>query len=111
MTTYTQINNQHHPYLPFGDKQDAPFYNQHILSVKQFNRADLEYIFGVAHEMTRRGYLVSFTMGNATAIDLLCRSPKGQDFSLQVKTLKAKGWFIFQEEMLSQKMSVNGETL
>lgn len=42
--------------------------------------------FGVAHEMTRRGYLVSFTMGNAPAIDLLCRSPKDQDFSLQVKT-------------------------
>lgn len=39
------------PYLPFGDRKDAPFYGKDILSVKQFNRDDLEYIFGVAHEM------------------------------------------------------------
>lgn len=39
------------PYLPFGDNTGAPWYGQDILTVKQFNRADLEYIFGVAHEM------------------------------------------------------------
>ena len=39
------------PHLPFGDNTHAPWYGQDILSVKQFSRADLEYIFGVAHEM------------------------------------------------------------
>jgi aspartate carbamoyltransferase len=39
------------PYLPFGENKNADWYGQDILSVKQFNRADLEYIFGVAHEM------------------------------------------------------------
>ena len=39
------------PHLPFGDRQDAPFYGRDILSVKQFDRRDLEMIFGVAHEM------------------------------------------------------------
>ena len=39
------------PHLPFGDQRNAPFYGKDILSVKQFNQADLEYIFGVAHEM------------------------------------------------------------
>ena len=39
------------PYLPFGDQRGAPFYGKDILSVKQFTRTDLEYIFGVAHEM------------------------------------------------------------
>jgi aspartate carbamoyltransferase len=39
------------PHLPFGDRQDAPFYGQDILSVGQFGRDDLRYIFGVAHEM------------------------------------------------------------
>lgn len=38
-------------YLPFGDRQDAPFYNRDIVSVRQFTEADLEYIFGVAAEM------------------------------------------------------------
>jgi aspartate carbamoyltransferase catalytic subunit len=39
------------PHLPFGDRQDAQFYGQDILSVKQFSRRDLEYVFGVAREM------------------------------------------------------------
>jgi len=39
------------PHLPFGDQQTAPWYGKDILSVKQFSRADLEDIFGVAHEM------------------------------------------------------------
>jgi aspartate carbamoyltransferase len=39
------------PHLPFGDQRSAPWYGQDILSVKQFSRRDLEYIFAVAHEM------------------------------------------------------------
>jgi aspartate carbamoyltransferase len=39
------------PYLPFGDQRTAPWYGKDIISVKQFEREDLEYIFGVAHEM------------------------------------------------------------
>lgn len=38
-------------HLPFGDQQSAPFYGKDILSVNQFSRTDLEYIFEVAHEM------------------------------------------------------------
>ncbi len=44
----TKSNN---PHLPFGDQQTAPWYGKDILTVKQFSRADLEYIFRVAHEM------------------------------------------------------------
>jgi aspartate carbamoyltransferase catalytic subunit len=51
MATYVPPLRHSSPYLPFGDKQDAPFYGKDILSVKQFDRASLEYIFGVAHEM------------------------------------------------------------
>jgi len=39
------------PHLPFGDQRTAPWYGKDILSVKQFSRSDLEYIFAVAHEM------------------------------------------------------------
>jgi aspartate carbamoyltransferase len=38
-------------HLPFGDQRTAPWYGKDVLSVKQFNREDLEYIFAVAHEM------------------------------------------------------------
>ena len=39
------------PHLPFGDQRTAPWYGRDVLSVQQFNREDLEYIFAVAHEM------------------------------------------------------------
>ena len=51
MTTYSPPTRDQNPHLPFGDHRDAPFYGRDILSVKQFSRADLDYIFGVAHEM------------------------------------------------------------
>jgi aspartate carbamoyltransferase len=39
------------PYLPFGENKEATWYGKDIISVKQFTRADLQYTFGVAHEM------------------------------------------------------------
>jgi aspartate carbamoyltransferase len=39
------------PYLPFGENKNADWYGKDIISVKQFGRDDLEYVFGVAHEM------------------------------------------------------------
>ena len=51
MTTFVPPQREQSPHLPFGDQQSAPFYGKDILSVKQFSRADLSYIFGVAREM------------------------------------------------------------
>lgn len=45
------INKHTMTHLPLGDHKNAPWYGKDILSVKQFDRLDLEYIFGVAHEM------------------------------------------------------------
>jgi len=39
------------PHLPFGDRQEAPFYGKDVISVKQFSRDHLRDIFGVAQEM------------------------------------------------------------
>ena len=47
----TTNHNHTSPYLPFGDQRTAPWYGKDIISVKQFKREDLEYVFGVAHEM------------------------------------------------------------
>lgn len=43
--------NSPNPYLPFGENKHAAWYGKDIISVRQFSRNDLEYIFGVAHEM------------------------------------------------------------
>ena len=55
--------------------------------------------FGVAHELTRRGYLVTFTTGNALSDDLLCQSPAGVAFSVQVKSLSSKTYFLYQKSL------------
>ena len=39
------------PHLPFGENKQAEWYGKDIISVKQFKREDLDYVFGVAHEM------------------------------------------------------------
>lgn len=51
MATYLPPVKKKSAHLPFGDQQNSPFYGRDILSVKQFSREDLEYIFDVAHEM------------------------------------------------------------
>jgi aspartate carbamoyltransferase catalytic subunit len=51
MATFVPPLRAENPHLPFGDQRSAPFYGRDILSVKQFTREDLEYIFDVAHEM------------------------------------------------------------
>ena len=51
MATYISTSQSPSTHLPFGDQRTAPWYGKDVLSVKQFNREDLEYIFAVAHEM------------------------------------------------------------
>ena len=43
--------NSSSPHLPVGENKTAEWYGKEIVSVKQFKREDLEYVFGVAHEM------------------------------------------------------------
>ena len=38
-------------HLPLGDHKNGPWYGKDILTVGQFGREDLEYIFAVSHEM------------------------------------------------------------
>jgi aspartate carbamoyltransferase len=53
MTTFIPANARRalSPHLPFGEMRGGKFYMQDILSIKQFDRADIETIFGVAEEM------------------------------------------------------------
>ena len=53
MMTHPPPNHRRAPaaHLPFGEKREGRFYGQHILSVSQFTRLDLEYIFAVAGDM------------------------------------------------------------
>jgi hypothetical protein len=48
--------------------------------------------FFAAGELTRRGYLVTITHGNARFVDLLVQSPSGESFSIDVKGMSARNW-------------------
>jgi hypothetical protein len=57
--------------------------------------------FLVAAELTRRGYIVAFTMGNSPVIDLMVRVPSSDKplFVVDVKGASHKmGWFVRRKE-------------
>jgi len=53
--------------------------------------------FYVAAELTRRGYLATFTLGNAPEVDLLCVSPSDEHFNIDVKGLSSKNFWLIRE--------------
>jgi hypothetical protein len=52
--------------------------------------------FFAAGELARRGYRVSFTLGNAPSTDLVAVSAKGYQFKVEVKTVRKYGnsWLV-----------------
>ncbi len=49
--------------------------------------------FHAAAELCRRGYLVSFTLGNAPTVDLLCAIHGGEQFKVEVKSQRTKNFW------------------
>lgn len=50
----------------------------------------------MAAELTRRGYLVSLTFGNAPIADLLVASPIGTQFTVDIKGQSTKNFWLIQ---------------
>lgn len=55
--------------------------------------------FFAAAELTRRGYLVSMTFGNAPDVDLFARGPQGSHFDVDVKGLSSHNFWLLQERV------------
>ena len=53
--------------------------------------------FLAAGELVRRGYLVALTNGNAEFADLLVKSPNNQHFSVDVKGMSTKNWWLVKQ--------------
>jgi tetratricopeptide (TPR) repeat protein len=60
--------------------------------------------FYVAAELTRRGYLVSLTLGNAPGADLLVVSPMGKHFEVDVKGLSSRTFWLIQRREPSDEL-------
>jgi hypothetical protein len=53
--------------------------------------------FYAAAELTRRGYLVALTFGNALKTDLMVESPNGHHFTIDVKGQANKSFWLVQQ--------------
>ena len=53
--------------------------------------------FYAAAELTRRGYLVSLTFGNAPVSDFLVHSDSGNHFTVDVKGQSSKNFWLIQQ--------------
>ena len=56
--------------------------------------------FGVAAELSRRGYDAAITIGNTPTRDLLCTAPSGDTFAVQVKGARSHNWVPIQKALL-----------
>ena len=54
----------------------------------------------VAAELSRRGYDATLTFGNTPSLDLLCASPDGKPFKIQVKSLTTGNAVLIQKSLL-----------
>ena len=70
------------------------------MSQRQKERTQWTAQFLVAAELCRRGYVVTFTMGNCTQdYDLIVASPEGDPFCVDVKGLALNtSWFIRKKD-------------
>jgi hypothetical protein len=52
-------------------------------------------VLATGAELSRRGYDVTFTLGNTRRVDMLCAVPDGKPFKVQVKGISnANGFYI-----------------
>src|SRR5574341_1194985 len=100
------------PYLPFGDQRTAPWYGKDIISVKQFGRSDLEYVFGVAHEM--RGMVErvgAFDLLKGKLIANLFYEPSTRTSSSFAAAIQRLGGSVIQINDVKYSSVAKGESL
>lgn len=103
------ILNKH---LPFGEKRDSRFYNQHILSVKQFSRDDLENVFQVADEMKAMVQRVgSFDLLKGKVLTNLFYEPSTRTSSSFVAAIERLGGSVIQINNVQFSSVSKGESL
>ncbi|NNC39488.1 MAG: aspartate carbamoyltransferase [Acidimicrobiia bacterium] len=99
-------------HLPFGEKRDPRFFGRDILSVSQFDRADLETVFAVAHEM--RGMVErigSFDLLKGKVLTNLFYEPSTRTSSSFVAAIERLGGSVIQINNVTYSSVSKGESL
>jgi len=112
MTNFKPPINKKSPHLPFGDKQDSPFYGQDIISVNQFNRDQLTNIFDVAHEMYEMVARVgSFDLLKGKILANLFYEPSTRTSSSFTSAMERLGGSVIPINNVSYSSVTKGESL
>jgi aspartate carbamoyltransferase len=99
-------------HLPFGEKRDPRFYGRDILSVKQFDRGQLDTIFAVAHEM--RGMVErvgTFDLLKGKVLTNLFYEPSTRTSSSFVAAIERLGGSVIQINNVTYSSVSKGESL
>jgi aspartate carbamoyltransferase len=111
----SEPNHGHRPvsrHLPFGEKRDSRFYGQHILSVSQFDRDDLETLFEVADEMRAMVERVgSFDLLRGKVLTNLFYEPSTRTSSSFAAAIERLGGSLIQINNVTFSSVAKGESL
>lgn len=100
------------PHLPFGERREGPFYGQDILSVKQFERPDLGYVFEVAHEMRQMVQRVgSFDLLKGKILANLFYEPSTRTSSSFISAMERLGGSVIPISEVRYSSVAKGESL
>ncbi|MCJ7532597.1 MAG: aspartate carbamoyltransferase [Anaerolineales bacterium] len=112
MSTFVPPSQIKNPYIPLGDQQTAPFYGRDILSVSDFSRDDLAYIFGVAHEMREMVARVgTFDLLKGKILANLFYEPSTRTSSSFTSAMERLGGSVIPINNVSYSSVVKGESL
>jgi aspartate carbamoyltransferase catalytic subunit len=112
MTNFKPPIQSKSPHLPFGDKQDSPFYGQDIISVNQFTREQLTNIFDVAHEMDDMVARVgSFDLLKGKILANLFYEPSTRTSSSFTSAMERLGGSVIPINNVSYSSVTKGESL
>lgn len=112
MTSFTPPIHGINPHLPFGDHQDSIFYGKDIISVKQFTREQLDYIFDVAHEMYEMVARVgSFDLLKGKILASLFYEPSTRTSSSFTSAMERLGGSVIPINNVSYSSVTKGESL
>lgn len=109
MTLPTHLQSMH---LPLGDQRTGRFYGQDILSVAQFTRDDLEYVFGVAEAMrTMVAHIGTFDLLKGKILANLFYEPSTRTSSSFLAAMERLGGSVIPINEVKYSSVSKGESL
>ena len=109
MSLPVHLQNTH---LPLGDQRTGRFYGQDILSVSQFCREDLDYVFGVAEAMrTMVAHIGTFDLLKGKILANLFYEPSTRTSSSFIAAMERLGGSVIQINDVKYSSVTKGESL